>query len=163
MWLTCFDRDNPELWSSTRFRRERVSGATAQKSNSHAPSTGGSWLANLKEAKRGYPGTPGRGASDLLLGYISMSASSMPNQAHSVSAVIAQFRVLHTELRLVVADRDEQSLNSGPVSGCEFGSDDRHTRPRFRGGNAPGGRRGTRQPQSSCRVQNGQSKPSGPA
>ena len=47
-----------------------------------------------------------------------MSASSMPNQAHSVSAVIAQFRVLHTELRLVVADRDEQSLNWAPCPGA---------------------------------------------
>src|SRR5271163_3636357 len=44
----------------------------------------------------------GKGASDLLLGCISMSASSMSNQTHFVSVVIAQFGELHNELRLVV-------------------------------------------------------------
>jgi hypothetical protein len=47
-----------------------------------------------------------------------MPASSMSNQAHSISAVIAQFKELHNELRLVVADRDERSLNWTPCPGA---------------------------------------------
>jgi hypothetical protein len=54
----------------------------------------------------------------LLLGYISMSASSMSNQAHPVSVVIAQFGELHDELRLEVANRDDESLNWTPCPGA---------------------------------------------
>jgi hypothetical protein len=54
---------------------------------------------------------PDWGPLDLLLGYISMSASSISNQAHSISVVIAQLQELHSELRLEVANRDDKSLN----------------------------------------------------
>jgi hypothetical protein len=47
-----------------------------------------------------------------------MSASYMPNQAPSVSAVIAQFQELHSEMRLEVANRDDASLNWTPCPGA---------------------------------------------
>jgi hypothetical protein len=65
-----------------------------------------------------YPRTPGRCASDLLLGYTSMSDSSVSNQADPISVVIAKFRELHSELRLEVADRDDKSLNWTPCPGA---------------------------------------------
>jgi len=54
----------------------------------------------------------------LLLGYISMSASSMSNQADPISVVIAQFAELHDELRLEVTNRDDESLNWIPCPGA---------------------------------------------
>jgi len=42
----------------------------------------------------------------------------MSNQTHFVSVVIAQFGELHNELRLVVANRDEESLNWTPCPGA---------------------------------------------
>ena len=47
-----------------------------------------------------------------------MSASSMSNQAHPISVVIAQFRELHSELLLEVASRDDESLNWVPCPGA---------------------------------------------
>jgi hypothetical protein len=61
---------------------------------------------------------PGRGASDLLVGYVSMSTSSISDRAHPIPVVIAQFQELHNELRLEVANRDDESLNWIPCSGA---------------------------------------------
>ena len=47
-----------------------------------------------------------------------MSASSMSGQAHVISVVIAEFRELHQELRLELANRDDESLNWIPCSGA---------------------------------------------
>ena len=47
-----------------------------------------------------------------------MSTSSMSDQAHLVSVVIAQFQELHNELRLEIAKRDDESLNWFPCSGA---------------------------------------------
>ena len=56
----------------------------------------------------------------MLLGYISMSASSLSNQAYSISVVIAQFQELHGELLLEVANRDDESLNWAPCLGANW-------------------------------------------
>jgi hypothetical protein len=61
---------------------------------------------------------PDWGALELLLGYTSMSASSMSNQVETISVVIAQFKELHNELRLEVANRDDGSLNWSPCPGA---------------------------------------------
>ena len=47
-----------------------------------------------------------------------MSASSMSNQLDLISVVIAQFQALHSELRLEVVKRDDESLNWSPCSGA---------------------------------------------
>jgi hypothetical protein len=47
-----------------------------------------------------------------------MSTSSMSDQAHPISVVIAQFQELHNEFRLEVANRNDESLNWMPCSGA---------------------------------------------
>ena len=47
-----------------------------------------------------------------------MSASSMSNQVDPISLVITQFQALHSELRLEVLNRDDESLNWTPCPGA---------------------------------------------
>jgi hypothetical protein len=47
-----------------------------------------------------------------------LSVSSMSNNAHPISVVIAQFQELHSELLLEVANRDDESLNWAPCPGA---------------------------------------------
>jgi hypothetical protein len=47
-----------------------------------------------------------------------MSASSLSNQAGLISIVIAQFQELHSELRLEIANRDDEALNWTPCPGA---------------------------------------------
>jgi hypothetical protein len=69
-------------------------------------------------SERGHPPSPGLEPLDLMLGYTPMSASSTSNQVDPISVVITQFQALHSELRLEVVNRDDESLNWTPCPGA---------------------------------------------